>query len=497
MTNEMPLKAVWSEIAEEVAGIGFWRMDFATGVVDWSPNMFRLFEFPFGPAPNAEQTMSRIHPDDRADAYIDLSSNLQVGGHITISRILLPSGGVRVVESRTLAQRDALGEVISIVGSVQDITDRAARERRLVHGNELTGQGAFQPQSMAADLSHEMRTPLMAIIGYAHLLMARKDMPEAARRDLENLNQSGHALLSVANTVLGRAKAATLAATAAAPVAIGALVDNVLDVFSQQAALKAIALRHIADADFPAFLETHADALTQILINLVGNALKFTDRGSITVSTDYDAHFGTLSIVVADTGRGFDSATREALFQRFFQGVGASALPSGTGLGLSICKGLVEALEGSIEVESAPGLGARFTVRLHAQEAAAPSSADSGRATAKVLIIDDHPANREIAARILADAGALVVAAETASAGLEAASAQPFDLILLDLNLPDMTGAEVARAIQSGAGPNVLTRVRAFTAADIEATSLPQGFARLLKKPYDPVALVELAFGHQ
>lgn len=112
MTNEMPLKAVWSEIAEEVAGIGFWRMDFATGVVDWSPNMFRLFEFPFGPAPNAEQTMSRIHPDDRADAYIDLSSNLQVGGHITISRILLPSGGVRVVESRTLAQRDALGEVV-------------------------------------------------------------------------------------------------------------------------------------------------------------------------------------------------------------------------------------------------------------------------------------------------------------------------------------------------------------------------------------------------
>mgnify|MGYP003431245710 CR=1 FL=1 len=102
MSDTAALQAAWQDAAEEVAGIGFWRMDPSTGAVDWSPNMFRLFEFPVGPAPNAQETMSRIHPDDRADAYIDLSSNLQAGGHVSISRIMLPSGGIRATVRQSL-----------------------------------------------------------------------------------------------------------------------------------------------------------------------------------------------------------------------------------------------------------------------------------------------------------------------------------------------------------------------------------------------------------
>src|SRR5690606_31466368 len=109
---------------------GFWRMNPATGVVDWSPHMFRLFEFPPGAAPRAEETMSRIHPDDRAAAYVDLSANLQEGGHVSISRIMLRSGGVRIVESHTSAQRDHNGEIVAIVGSVLDVTGRTLHERQ-------------------------------------------------------------------------------------------------------------------------------------------------------------------------------------------------------------------------------------------------------------------------------------------------------------------------------------------------------------------------------
>ena len=495
MSDTAALQAAWQDAAEEVAGIGFWRMDPSTGAVDWTPNMFRLFEFPVGPAPNAQETMSRIHPDDRADAYIDLSSNLQAGGHVSISRIMLPSGGIRVVESRTIVQRDAAGEVASIIGSVLDITTRVERERDIAHARATAENEIWQKQSYAADLSHELRTPLMAILGYAHLLAARDDIPAAARSDLEHLTRSSDALLSVANNVLGRSKAAAaLAANKVAPVAINTLVGNVLDIFSQQARLNGVALRQEISDGFPPFLEAHADALIQILINLIGNAIKFTDRGSITVSTDHDENLEILSIAVKDTGHGFDDATRAVLFDRFSQGIGPQILPAGAGLGLSFCKGLVEALQGTIEVQSAPEAGACFTVRIHAPRSLAPDTGQFDNGTvSSVLIVDDHPANREICTRILQGAGAFVVAAENAASGLDAAAFQQFDLILLDLNLPDISGAEVASTIRDGNGPNALTRICAFTAADIDQGSLPPTFNDLLAKPLDPLALIEMA----
>ena len=169
-------------------------------------------------------------------------------------------------------------------------------------------------------------------------------------------------------------------------------------------------------------------------------------------------------------------------------------LPAGAGLGRSICKGLGEALQGTIEVQSAPEAGACFTVRIHAPRSVGPDTGQSDNATvSSVLVVDDHPANREICTRILRGAGAFVVAADNGASGLDAAASQRFDLILLDLNLPDMSGAAVASAIRDGNGPNALTRICAFTAAHVDDGSLPPTFNDLLAKPLDPRALIEMA----
>jgi PAS domain S-box-containing protein len=498
-SKSSPPLGAWMTQAAELAGVGFWRMDPATGDVEWSPNMFRIFEFPPGKAPRPEVTMGRIHPDDRTSSYADLSANLQEGGRVSVARIMLPSGGIRIVEGRTMAQRDSGGNVVAIIGSVLDITERVETERRLTRARELAEQVTSQQAIFAADLSHEIRTPLTAIIGYAHLLGKRSDLSPAAQRDVELIARSSRALLSIANNVLGRSRtAATVDETDLAPVAVRQIIDSVLDLFAEQAHDKGLKLAHAADETLPAYLDAHGDALTQILVNLVGNAVKFTDHGSVTVSTAFDPHFDTLSISVEDTGCGFDEATREALFQRFTRGGDEHLLPSGAGLGLSICKALVDALQGAISATSTPGAGSCFSITLHARPSE-PSGLPATQAAgaADVLVVDDNPAIREIAFRLLESIGARVVAVGDGAAALQHALLQRFDLILVDLNLPDMPGSEIAAEIRARPGPNATSRLIAFTASDVDVKSLPPAFDGYLGKPIDPQRLAELVLGRR
>jgi CheY-like chemotaxis protein len=272
----------------------------------------------------------------------------------------------------------------------------------------------------------------------------------------------------------------------------------VLDLFAEQAHTKGLRLAHAPDETLPAYLDAPGDALTQILVNLVGNAVKFTEHGSVTVSTAYDPNFDTLSISVEDTGRGFDEATREALFQRFTRGGDEHLLPSGAGLGLSICKALVDALQGGISATSTPGVGSCFSITLHARPSeTSDASAISPAGATDVLVIDDNPAIREIAFRLLDSFGARVVAVGDGAAALQHALLQPFDLILVDLNLPDMPGSEIAMEIRNRTGPNAKSRLIAFTAADVDLKNLPPAFDGYLAKPVDPQRLAELVLGRR
>jgi signal transduction histidine kinase/CheY-like chemotaxis protein len=358
-----------------------------------------------------------------------------------------------------------------------------------------------------ANISHEIRTPLTAVVGYAGLLARREDLPADARIQIGRIADAGEGLLSIVNDVLDFSTIeAGRMAIRPEPSSVEQVVRSVLAVFAHKAEDKGIVLVHEARAGAPDRVMIDPNRLRQILVNLVGNAVKFTDSGEVRIAFAYRADEGQLVVSVRDSGCGMDEAQRADLFQRFFQ-VGASAArrAGGTGLGLAITRDLVEAMGGHISVESAPGRGSAFTFVIDAPACAA---ADEAPAAAefdaldlngvRVLVVDDNPTNRDIAKAILTPLG---VAVTEAADGLEAVSRgqeSPFDLILMDLRMPNMNGPDAARRLREEPGPTRRAPILAFS-ADIDAeliageTGTFDGYVRKPLQIEDLILAVEAA----
>jgi CheY-like chemotaxis protein len=241
--------------------------------------------------------------------------------------------------------------------------------------------------------------------------------------------------------------------------------------------------------------------LRQVLYNLIGNALKYTEKGSVTLTARAGpARQGRARVffAVSDTGRGIPADVLPTLFERFASGrdaASASRAHGGAGLGLAICKQVTELMGGRIRAESAPGMGATFHVELVLEVARAasisrasepePAPAARGKGL-KVLAVDDDPVNLMVLEQMLSGAGHQPFKALSGQAALELAAAQAFDLILMDVHMPDLSGAQVLKALRAQAGPNRATPAIAVT-ADVsfgaQSQQLAQGFSEQVIKP--------------
>ena len=248
-------------------------------------------------------------------------------------------------------------------------------------------------------------------------------------------------------------------------------------------------------ADVPACLELDPDRVRQILTNLVGNAVKFTERGAVTLGLSYAD--GELRVAVTDTGAGIPADQAGLLFQRFSQIDGSNTRRhGGTGLGLAICKGLVEAMGGRIGLTSTPGQGSSFSFALPAvaqtpaeptletASAAAPTLRLAGRR--RLLLAEDNPVNRELVKALLAPYPLDIETAQDGAEAVDVGSQRPFDLILMDLHMPIMEGREAAAALRAG-GPNAATPILAFS-ADVLQLEL-EVFDGMIPKPISPRGL--------
>ena len=311
---------------------------------------------------------------------------------------------------------------------------------------------------------------------------------------MDRIANAGEALLCTVNDVLDFSKLeAGQVAIHRRPVDFADLARKALELFSPQAGAKDIALTLDADAD-PLPLSVDPDRMRQILLNLVGNAVKFTDAGGVTLRTRYDGA-GHLRVEVIDTGAGVSAAKQAVLFQRFSQVDGSlTRAHGGTGLGLAICKGLAEAMGGRIGLDSVVGQGSRFWVEIPALPAILPKPGEPAASRqpidgVRVLVVDDHPSNRKLAGLILAAVGAEVSEAENGLEAVTLASEWPFDVILMDIQMPELDGPGALLRIRQAGALNDATPVLAFTAAAEPAAMadlLAQGFDGVVRKPLDP-----------
>jgi len=259
-----------------------------------------------------------------------------------------------------------------------------------------------------------------------------------------------------------------------------------------------VALRTEGLETLPADLLIDGGRLRQVLLNLIGNAAKFTEAGSITVTAAYDADEERLSVSVADTGPGIAPEDVDLLFRRFSQvDAGLTRKHGGTGLGLAICKGLVEAMGGQIGVVSVPGRGACFSFDVLAPSTAhaeAPSALEAAAAllppACRVLVVDDNPANRELVNAILSAMGAEVTEAVDGEEGVAAAAAERFDAILMDLRMPRLDGAQAAVRIRGEGGPSASAPIIAFS-ADARPGGPGGVFDGAVSKPMTAAGLVD------
>jgi PAS domain S-box-containing protein len=496
-----------AQMAEAIAGLGYWRVDVKTGVVDWSPQIYALFGIPRTTAPQSADLRDFIHPDDRPATEAGFQRILATGepAHSEARAITL-AGEVRIIRSWATAERDGTGAVSAVMYVLMDVTAQRQVESELRQARDAAEQAAVVKGEFLANMSHELRTPLTSILGFTALAAAEADMPDTARHYIERVTTASKALLTLVNDVLDFSKLeAGEIRLQLRPVDMAALGREVLDMFSGQAAAKGVSLDIDLADGIPPAVAVDSDRLRQVLINLVGNAVKFTAEGGVTLELGYDTEAELLSVAVVDTGPGIESSRRAQLFQRFSQVDGSSTRTfGGTGLGLAICKGLIEAMHGEIGVQTQVGEGSRFwfEVPTHAvdpMEAACASATVAALALGnRFLVVDDNPANRALVRAILTTLGADIVEACDGREGVTAAMELPFDVILMDMRMPGLSGEEAVAEIRRG-GPNAACPIIAFSAS-ADPGQLGElrrlGFDGCLPKPFtltDLIRAVEMA----
>ncbi|CAG0985636.1 two-component system, NarL family, sensor histidine kinase BarA [Geobacteraceae bacterium] len=386
-------------------------------------------------------------------------------------------------------------ELHAFINNLEEKVDEKTAE--LVTARKEAEEASRAKGDFLATMSHEIRTPMNAIIGINQLLQNTL-LTQEQRRLVTDSSSAAESLLTIINDILdfSRVEARRLELSDEA-LELRSFVESLRRLFAVQAERKNIDLAVAVVERAPQFIFGDPARLCQILTNLISNALKFTPAGGmVTLAVDADPAAGELFFSVSDTGIGIDREKQEGIFEVFRQADSSTTrIYGGTGLGLAIARGLAELMAGSIEVESEAGKGATFRVRLPLRPAAGPPVAgasddipDSALPPLSVLVAEDNELNRMVAIGLLTALNQRVTAVANGREAVEAFRHGSFDLVFMDVSMPEMDGIEATRAIRRGdAGEGAraipIVALTAHALKDDRARFLAEGMTDYLSKP--------------
>lgn len=434
-----------------------------------------------------------VHPDDSA-LRMEQLRKLEAGGKVVGFEVSCRRKDGTYVCLVWDAVPAGEGDLVYAMG--RDVTEQKAAEAALAQAKDKATEASRLKSQFLANMSHEIRTPMNGVIGMTELLLSTP-LSREQNEYAGAIRESGAALLAIINEILDFSKLEAgrldLEISEFSPTAAA---ESVADLLASQARQKSLAVQSFVAADVPRSLRGDPGRLRQVLINLVGNAIKFTDVGRVTLRVTSEATQGngvTLKFAVTDTGIGIPVAARSRLFQPFVQADGSAArYAGGTGLGLSICKRLVELMHGEIGFESEQGKGSTFTftaqfAKSTVATAEPPRTELQGH---RALVVDDDPIAREIIHAYVVSWG---MQADSVASGGDALnmlrkavqSGDPYDIAIVDFWMPQMNGLTLARSIRSDStlSHTKLILMTAFDANLHRNEATRAGFAAYLTKP--------------
>ncbi len=454
------------KLAVEAGNVGIWDWNVTTGAMHWDDQMYKLYgATPDGGLTTVNLWQQHLHPDDQERANAAISEALRPGGHPfdTSFRIIVePQGEIRHIRGQGLVFRDPAGKPLRMLGTNWDVSIQVLREKVLQEKLETervlrvqASAGEKAKSEFLAVMSHEIRTPMNGILGFTEMLTHDDDLSAESRGYVETIRGSGEALLHILDDVLdfSRIEAGRLKVEKV-DLSPSDLIGEITALFALQIRKKGLDFRHSVAVDVPLLVKGDPGRIRQILVNLVGNAVKFTERGAISLGVRRSN--AQLEFFVQDSGCGIVADKIEEIFGLFTQVDSSTARQhGGAGLGLTISRRLAGLMGGALTVRSQPGQGSEFSLLIPLQAAEAPAITLSSKsiplaaqAAFKVLVVEDDPVNLKLIVLMLRKLGYDPL---TAGNGVDAVrifqESRP-DCIFMDVQMPEMDGIEATRQIR-------------------------------------------------
>lgn len=501
--------------ATEVANLGIWSWNRTLNQYRWNEHMYDIYDVEHGRYVSFEQWISWVDEVDRTSIHENIKAvlNGDLSKELTY-RIHTPAGNTKVIQSSSALQRDT-EDNLYVIGINRDITDQVNYESALKQAKIDSDNANRIKSEFVANMSHEIRTPMNAIIGLLQLIQ----QTELTSQQIEYINKSesaAKALLQIINDILDFSKIeAGKLSVEAKTFDLTELLDNVKNIMQAVLADKNIELTFNICNSVPRYMSMDSLRLQQILINLIGNAIKFTNQGYVRVNisqfSENKSHF--LRCEVVDTGLGIEDSKQKMIFDAFEQAE-TSIIRSygGTGLGLAISKHLVEMMDGHIEMSSTLNQGSTFTVDLpftieesfniagsmHSDSAALVLDNEPLK-NIRVLLVEDNATNQLVASKLLSLKGASVTIANNGQEALDiiSSTSADFDAILMDIQMPIMDGYTASSILKNQL--SIATPIIAMTANALDSDKVKAkeaGMQDHISKPFNVNDLVSIIMKH-